>query len=332
MDNKDLINTLIEKSQESFLLAIEIYNKPTIKYRVEGFNYFICNAWELLLKARIIDIQGLSKIYYPVKKGTATRTISLSNCVKKIFTNDKDPLRINLEQIIDLRDTSTHFIIPEYEKIYNSLFQSCLLNYIKKLKQFFGIDVKQKMNTTMLNILTDYDDTTEIELLKKYDEGIVKKLNRKSKKIAKLIDENPNDKLAITIDYNYVIVKNPKDAKASFRITEDADEAVMFVDRPRNANITHPYNGKRFMIAVKDALNEDGIEIKFGYAELKLLCKEKNYYENPNYCYKIDTDATPKYTYSEALLKEVIKLLKKNPQTIENLKEKQKLTSGAKEF
>ena len=83
MDNKDLINTLIEKSQESFLLAIEIYNKPTIKYRVEGFNYFICNAWELLLKARIIDTQGLSKIYYPVKKGTATRTISLSNCVKK---------------------------------------------------------------------------------------------------------------------------------------------------------------------------------------------------------------------------------------------------------
>ena len=35
-------------------MAIEIYNKPTIRYRVEGFSFFICNAWELMLKARMI--------------------------------------------------------------------------------------------------------------------------------------------------------------------------------------------------------------------------------------------------------------------------------------
>ena len=37
-DNK-LINFMIEKSQESFLMAIEVYNKPTIKFRVEGFSF-----------------------------------------------------------------------------------------------------------------------------------------------------------------------------------------------------------------------------------------------------------------------------------------------------
>ena len=36
---------LIEKSQEAFCLAIELYNKPTIKYRVEGFSLFICNCY-----------------------------------------------------------------------------------------------------------------------------------------------------------------------------------------------------------------------------------------------------------------------------------------------
>lgn len=51
---EDLINKMLEKSQEAFLLAIEIYNKPTIKYRLEGFAFFICNAWELLLKSYII--------------------------------------------------------------------------------------------------------------------------------------------------------------------------------------------------------------------------------------------------------------------------------------
>jgi len=45
---------LLEKSEEAYLMALEIINKPTIKYRTEGFCFFICNAWELLLKAYII--------------------------------------------------------------------------------------------------------------------------------------------------------------------------------------------------------------------------------------------------------------------------------------
>lgn len=34
-----LKDKLIEKSKEAFVLGIEIYNKPTIKYRVEGFSF-----------------------------------------------------------------------------------------------------------------------------------------------------------------------------------------------------------------------------------------------------------------------------------------------------
>lgn len=48
-----LSDRLIEKSKEAFIVGIELYNKPTIKYRVEGFSFFICNAWELMLKSHI---------------------------------------------------------------------------------------------------------------------------------------------------------------------------------------------------------------------------------------------------------------------------------------
>ena len=53
---------LLEKSKEAFVMAIEIYNKPTIKYRVEGFSFFICNAWELMLKAHMINKFGEDSI------------------------------------------------------------------------------------------------------------------------------------------------------------------------------------------------------------------------------------------------------------------------------
>jgi hypothetical protein len=51
---KDYVNALVDKSIEAFYLAIEIINKPTINYRSEGFCFFICNAWELALKAFLI--------------------------------------------------------------------------------------------------------------------------------------------------------------------------------------------------------------------------------------------------------------------------------------
>ena len=55
---------LIDKAKEAFVLAIEIYNKPSIKYRLEGFGFFICNAWELMLKAHMINKLAQSQILW----------------------------------------------------------------------------------------------------------------------------------------------------------------------------------------------------------------------------------------------------------------------------
>ena len=35
--NEKLINDMLDKSEEAFLIAIEIYNKQTINYRLEGY-------------------------------------------------------------------------------------------------------------------------------------------------------------------------------------------------------------------------------------------------------------------------------------------------------
>lgn len=34
------INALLNKSEEAYLMSIEIINKPTINYRTEGFCFF----------------------------------------------------------------------------------------------------------------------------------------------------------------------------------------------------------------------------------------------------------------------------------------------------
>ena len=39
-----VIDMPLDKSTEAFVLAIELYNRPSIRYRVEGFAFFICSA------------------------------------------------------------------------------------------------------------------------------------------------------------------------------------------------------------------------------------------------------------------------------------------------
>jgi hypothetical protein len=49
---------LIDRSIQACLAAIEIYNKPDFRYREEAFSMLMMNAWELLLKARILKENG----------------------------------------------------------------------------------------------------------------------------------------------------------------------------------------------------------------------------------------------------------------------------------
>ena len=194
---------LIEKSQEAFCLAIELYNKPTIKYRVEGFSLFICNAWELMLKAHMINAFGETSIYH---KDNPQRTLSLENCVQKVFTNNKDPLRINLEKIIELRNTSTHFITEEYEMIYVPLFQSCILNYNEKMMTFHNVDMTAIIPQNFLSLSVSMKALDESAIIAKYPEEIATKLLNTNTSILETISTN-NDNLLFELNTTTILLK-----------------------------------------------------------------------------------------------------------------------------
>ena len=70
--------SLLDKSISSMLSAIEIYNKPDFKYREETFSILAINAWELLLKARLLQkysykMAAIYQLESLLKVGRATR-------------------------------------------------------------------------------------------------------------------------------------------------------------------------------------------------------------------------------------------------------------------
>lgn len=55
---KLLHQIMLEKSISACISAIEIYNKPNFEHREETFSILMTNAWELLLKSKLVKEGG----------------------------------------------------------------------------------------------------------------------------------------------------------------------------------------------------------------------------------------------------------------------------------
>ena len=321
---------LIEKSKECFAMAIEIYNKPTIKYRVEGFSLFICNAWELMLKAYLIKRDGEDSIYY---KDNPERTITLENCIKKIFTNEKTPLRRNLEKIIELRNTSTHFITEEYEMVYIPLFQACVLNFVDKMNEFHGVDMTEVVPQNFLTLVVSMKALDEEAIKVKYPEEIATKLIESSHKLQPMIDEN-NQGFAIKVEHYHYLTKKKEEATSFVKVDNNAESTVKIIKQIQDVNDTHKYmdklkkaefelkyNMKNACKEINKRLDKLGIDITMNRYIFDLFNKVYGIKDNPKFCYVHKQFSQPQYTYSMSAVEFIVEEIKKDPTNIvENLK------------
>ncbi len=312
MDEK-LISDMLNKSEEAFLMAIEIYNKPTINYRLEGFGFFICNAWELLLKSKLLK-DGKS-IYYHDKPN---RTITLSNCVSAVFTNDKDPIRKNLEVIINLRNTSTHFVIKEMDSIYLPFMQANVLNYSQKLFDFFDRDITEKINSSFMTLVTNNKEISEENILSRYGDNIFFRYNKLKSETSSLINETVSDKLAIVVDLNVKIVKDKDEAKMTFRIAKDGEEPARIITKIKDPNLTHSFTQKRVIELVTENLKRRNIEMKLNQYNLKLIVDKFNLKSDEKYYYH--HEITGRWGCSQQLVDFITDLLYKEPNILNNIK------------
>lgn len=318
---------LVKKSEEAFLLAIETFNKPTIVYRLEAFSFLMCNAWELMLKSHMIKTMGQKSIYYK----DSDRTLSLENCIKLVFTNKKDPLRLNLEKIIELRNTSTHFITEEYEMIYVPLFQSCIFNYNEKMAKFHNIDITEIVHQNFLTLTPTIKSFNQTEIIAKYPEEIATKLIKVSEDINELVNKN-NNNFSIKIEHFHYITKDIHKATSIVGISSDADTNVKIIKELKNPNDTHKYPAKNCIIEINKLIKRYNINLKYNKEDCKLnmyhftlFCSYFGIKENPRFCFKYGITSQPMYSYSYQAIEFIFDEIKKDPENIlDNIKNKLK--------
>ena len=273
---KQITRQLIEKSQEAIILAIELYNKPTIKYRIEGFCFFYTNSWELLLKAKIIeDNKNENVIYYRKERGAIRRTLTLRDCIFKVFPNENDAVRKNIESVSDIRDTATHFIIEELERIYSGLFQAGIINYIDQLNKWFKFDITDKCSPALMTLVGDLKDINPTIIKKKYGSTILDFFTQQEKTLNTIGNKLDSTKFRIPIEYKLVLTKKEGDADIRLGVSDTGVENAIILEVSKNPDSTHPYQQKDILeklnkkFKTKQKLNTRDIQAIIHFEKIK---------------------------------------------------------------
>lgn len=323
MNNEQLSEKMIEKSIEAFIMGLEVYNKPTIKYRIEGFAFFICNAWELMLKAHLLK-RGES-IYY---KDNPERTISISDAINRVYTDKRGRINLNLSKIIDLRNISTHYITEDYEAKYAPLFQACVLNFISELLKFHNRDITDYIAQNFLTISTSYEPLSNEEIKLKYTPEIAEKFIKQSNDIDTSSQTYNSDKFAINIKQNLYLVKKKGEADFMVKIDKNAPAKTSLVKELKDPADTHKYSFDAVVVAIQETLKKQNI--KLGYEKgfnsyvLGLIIRFYNIKDETRYSYKHIVGNTESFTYSQSFIEFIIREIKNNPDGfVESLKKAQ---------
>lgn len=317
---EEIKQKLVDKNIEAFIMGLEIYNKPTIKYRIEGFSFFICNAWELMLKAELLNRN--EDIYYSDKSG---RTLSLEPTIKKIYSDKNTRVRLNLEKIIELRNISTHFITEDYEAKYAPLFQACVLNFVNEIKRFHNIDISNYISQNFLTITANYEPLSNEQIRLKYPPEIAERFIQQSNQIDVLTQEYDSDKFAIPIKQNLYITKKKDEADFVIAMASESPNKVAIVKELKDPANTHKYAFNNVIAVVNNRLSKSNI--KLGYKNgfnsyvLNLFIEFYDIKSDNKYSYKHSLGNSTSYTYSERLIDFIINEIKKNPDGfVESLK------------
>jgi hypothetical protein len=163
---------LLGKACDSLILSIEFFNRPHEIGRVTTTLILLDHAFEMLLKASILQRGG------PIREKGENQTIGFDKCVRTCLSNGKVKF-INEEQALImqginiLRDAAQHHILYVSENQFYMQVQSGLTLFRDLIKYVFNKDLYELLPSRVLPISTT--SPVDIDIL--FDNEIREVLN-----------------------------------------------------------------------------------------------------------------------------------------------------------
>lgn len=309
---------LLEKSISAAISAIEIYNKPDFKYREEAFSILMINAWELLLKAKILKDNGgnIKSVYVPDKKTSKSgiplkrfyakrnrtgnpTTIDIKGAISKIDMDNV--LKENLLLLLEIRDNAIHFIVKAkyFEKKVLEIGTANLKSYVTMFHEWFDYDLS-KFNFYLMPI--SFFHTFEVESFS------MSKTSKQEKKlmeyiVAKETDHPSNEANLhnITLQLQTKFIKSSSDKALKVKYSDDAEIKVK-IDEEKRFIQKYPLDNAELLEKMKGRFS-DFVKNKKYYQIKRELEKDKKY-SDIRYLDVIRKTGSQKRYYSTEIFKE----------------------------
>lgn len=175
---------LLDKATAAMTAAIEIHNKPGFPYRAESFAILAINGWELLLKAKFVDLNGndVRPLYVPEYRNNLDGTKRKKPSFKRSRTNaplTRDITYVaqnmvqqkmldnavwqNLQLLLEFRDTAMHFYNTStiFQARMYEINAACVRNFAIAALDWFNSDLSGfdigLMPLTFFNLASNTD-------------------------------------------------------------------------------------------------------------------------------------------------------------------------------
>jgi hypothetical protein len=235
----------VDKSVAAITAAVEIYNKPSFLYREETFAILALNAWELLLKAKVLKDANNSlsslrvyeprttkagepskKLYLRLNRAGNPQSISLHTCIARLDTSaTKIPqeIKANLEALTAIRDNSIHFVTASatLARQAQELAAASVRNFVLLSKSWFDRDFSNVLNLVLpLSFISPPSEANAV-VIAADESRLVEHLRNLAQEV-----ENTDGSYAVAIRLQLKLERSSLTSASIVQVTKGSEDAI----------------------------------------------------------------------------------------------------------
>lgn len=293
------------RAREAMILAVQIFNSPTMHFKSEVYCVLVNIAWTYLLHE-----------FYARKHvelvGADGRTLLLTQMLKRQDCPLSRGMKDNLEAVKLIRDAVEHQLMGRTDRSRLALFQACALNFDKVLCDLFGDDLSLKDDLTFALQFSKLS-MDQISTLQAYE------IPQHMKALDARLIEGMTDEQLRDIEYQFQVVYTldaTSKSKSHFRFvnpgSEEATQIHAVLQKFKPADELYPHKPGKVVQLVSKQSGKPFTNYTHTQAWRKYRARPKHRADKPaetNKEYCIYHAAHGDYTYSDKWVEHLVKMV-----------------------
>jgi hypothetical protein len=226
------------RAREAMVLAVQIFNNPSLNFKTEVFSVSANIAWTYLMH-EYYERRGVNILQ------ADGRALLLSQIIRRTDCPLSQGIKDNLDSLKEIRDAVEHTLFRKSDLKFMSVFQACCLNFDKTLVELFGEKTTLRHELSFALQFAQMD-VEQLATLSKFD--VPKTIHALEKKFEEALGEERS----LSTEYRFRVVytlENSTKSKAHIKFIhpddEDADEIRNVLIKNELADKLYPFKASR---------------------------------------------------------------------------------------